>query len=263
MHYLIPDIRLRCFDPTSFKCGRVASTVFTPNDVVYIPSVYDFGTYSSIIGELESVNNSSNGKFLIQWHKSNHLIANDKYRGGQWKNECPTFQSIVNDIANGFNITPNATRVNIYRSGETGRWGQSESKPWHHDRSAKVSGLSQNITVGVSLGASRELGFKHAKRKSSPDDKWFNIKHGAVVSTVCDSGGIYAFTRDVNCEFQHSVLPSYRQFGSEKDIDRVSIIVWGTSSEMDFRDSRVSKNNIPSSMELGTRRYYKRFDSTT
>lgn len=262
MYYQVPDIRLRCFDSSKFKDGTIAKTIFTTNDIVHIPLVYDLETYAMVLEELEAANENSNGKLLVPWHKANHLIANDKHRGGAWKNECPTFQTIVDDIATGFNITPNATRINLYRSGEYGRWGHSETKPWHHDRSAKVPGLSQNITIGVSLGASREVAFKHTKRKASPDDKWYNIKSGAVVSTVCDSGSIYAFSRDVNCEFQHAVLPSHGQFGSDNDNDRLSIIVWGTSPTMDVKDSRVSTRDIPSARELGVR-YSTTFDSTT
>jgi hypothetical protein len=263
MHYQVPDIRLRCFDSNDFKHGNIAKTRFTVHDVVHIPSVYNIETYMSLLNELETANINSKGKLLNPWHKANHLIANDKHRGGAWKNECPTFQAIIDDISQGFNITANATRVNIYRSGENGRWGHSETKPWHHDRSAKTPGLSQNITVGVSLGCDRELAFKHAKKKKSPDDKWYNIRSGAVVSTVCNSGSIYAFSRDVNCEFQHAVLPVHGQFGANNDFDRVSIIVWGTSYTMDVADSRVSKSNIPSSRELGVSdRGYRKFDST-
>lgn len=261
MHYPVPDIRLRCFDVSKFKDGTIANTIFTSNDIVHIPSVYNFETYGTLLEELESAHEASNGKLLIPWHKANHLIANDKYKGGSWKDDCPIFKNIVDDIATGFNIIPNATRVNIYRSGDGGRWGHSETKPFHHDRAAKVAGLSQNITVGVSFGASREVAFRHAKRKNSPDDKWYNIKSGAVISTVCDHGSIYAFTRDVNCEFQHGILPSHGQFGCDTDIDRVSIIVWGTRCDMDVSDSRVSKRNIPSARELGIR-HSKNFQST-
>jgi hypothetical protein len=262
MHYTVPDLRLRCFCPEDFKNGKLANTQFTGNDVIQIPSVYCIETYGTLLEELETANEASNNKLLIPWHKANHLIANDKHRAGAWKEECPTFKAIIDDIATGFRVTPNATRVNIYRSGEAGRWGNSESKPMHHDRSAKVGGLSQNITIGVSLGASRELAFKHTKRKKSPDDKWYNIKSGAIISTVCDSGSIYAFSRDVNVEFQHGVLPSHGQFGSNEDIDRISIIVWGTRYDMDVSDSRVTTNNIPTARELGVKESKRRYKST-
>lgn len=260
MHYTVPDIRLRCFDPVSFRNGILRNTLFTVHDIVQIPSVYDIETYTLVTNELENANDT--GNLIVPWHKANHLVANDRHRGGQWKEECPTIRKIIDEIATGFNITPNATRVNIYRSGESGHWGQSDSKPFHHDRSATTPGLAQNITVGVSLGSEREIAFKHTKRKRSTDDKWHNIRSGTVISTVCSSGSIYAFARDVNCEFQHGVLPAHGQFGTSNDYDRISIIVWGTSYTMDVTDSRVSKRNIPSHNELGVARRNQRFDST-
>lgn len=260
MHYPTPDIRFRCFDSSEFRNGDLAKTKFTVHDVVHIPCVYNMETYMSLADELESINERSRGKLLIPWHKANHLIANDKYKGGSWKNECPTFQKIIDDITNGFNIAANATRVNIYRSGENGRWGQSESKPFHHDRAAKTPGLSQNITVGVSLGRDREVAFRHTKKKKSPDDPWYHIRSGALISTTCRSGSIYAFARDVNCEFQHGVLPSRHE--DHDDLDRISIIVWGTHYTLDKKDSRVSHRNIPTARELGIRERNKKYDST-
>lgn len=262
MHYIVPDLRIRCYDSKSFNNGDLSRIKMTVHDVIQIPSVYNIESYMSLVTELENANNDRNGKLLVPWHKSNHLVANDKHRGDNWKSCCPTLESIIDDIVIGFNITVNYTRVNIYRSGESGRWGESESKPFHHDRSASTAGLSQNITIGVSLGCEREIAFKHAKRKRDPDDRWHEIRSGTVVSSVCSPGSIYAFARDVNCEFQHGILPPHDQFGSNNDLDRVSIIIWGTSYNMDTNDSRVSKQDMPSSRELGINDRNKKFQST-
>jgi hypothetical protein len=259
MHYTVPDLRLRCFDQKSFRDGILRDTQFTVHDIIQIPAVYDMETYKSVVAELTVVNDNSNGKLIIPWHKKNHLVVNDKYRNGQWKDECPAINKIIDDIASGFNITVNNTRVNIYRSGESGRWGHSDIKPFHHD-----DNITQNMTFGVSLGCEREIAFKQTKRKKCPDSKWRNIPSGTIISTVASPGSIYAFARDVNCEFQHGILPVHGSFGNSlPSFDRISIVVWGTSYTMDTRDSRVSHNNIPSSIELGeTRIGNKRFTST-
>jgi hypothetical protein len=161
-----------------------------------------------------------------------------------WKRESPTFLRIVDDIEKAFNITANATRINIYGGASGGH--SADYKPFHYDMAATTPGLSRNITVTVSFGAERELAFKHTKKKLFPESKWPNIHKGTTVGVMCGTGSVYSFGRDVNCEIQHSLLE-----GVEEE-DRISVVVWGTGN-FDTRTSRVSKRATPTADELGIR----------
>lgn len=252
----IPTIRLRTFDVNDYMTGVIARTTLTANDVINVPKVYDMSVFNDVVNELFTYNKSHNNKLLVPWHKGNHLVANDRHMGGAWKKSCPTVEALISDMCNAFNVTAAATRVNVYSA--DGRFHTPDIKPFHHDRSAFTPGLSQNITISLSLGATREVAFKYTKFKADPERPWMfvNSKRSTVppvvLSNVCDNGSIYAFSRDVNCEFQHGLLPhNERLFKSDRD--RVSIIVWGTRKDMDVSQSRVSHRAIPSPYELGVR----------
>jgi hypothetical protein len=233
---IVPTIRLRTFDA---------------NDV---PNVYGMKTFNDVTRELHDYNTANNNKLLVPWHKGSHLVANDKHRGGAWKKDCPTVEALINDMCNAFNVTAVSTRVNVYSL--DGRHHVPDIKPFHHDRSASTPGLSQNLTISLSLGATREIGFKYVKYKAEPDRRWMFVTPKryvvppVVISNVCESGSIYAFARDVNCEWQHGVLASNDSIYLNNR-DRVSIIVWGTRNDMDMTQSRISKRMIPSPFELG------------
>lgn len=87
------------------------------------------------------------------WHEGAHLIS-------QNPSKCAKFQEIQNRIADYFGIANKSvgTRFNWYR--DSADW-----KPFHHDSAAfnKDRAQNQNITVGVSFGATRELAFLNAK----------------------------------------------------------------------------------------------------
>ena len=83
-----------------------------------------------------------------------HLISKNP-------SNSPTFQKIQQQIANYFSITnldAIGTRFNWYRD-------SSDWKPFHHDSAAFnfQRAQNQNITIGISLGVTRELAFLHAK----------------------------------------------------------------------------------------------------
>lgn len=247
MNNVTPTLRLRTFTAHDYMSGVIASPeTLTCHDIVNVPKIYGMDVYHQVVKELNDYNDDNNGKLIIPWHKGSHLIANDRHRNGTWKAECPTISTLVNDMCNAFNVTPNATRVNVYSN--------SDNKPFHHDRSAFTPGLTQNFTMALSLGATREIGFKYAKFKREPHKKWANYPKSLpqfVISNVCDNGSVYAFARDVNCEFQHGVLGGG---GVESDgADRVSIIVWGTKYDLNITNSRVSQRSLPTPMELGVR----------
>lgn len=237
-----PTLRICSYSPQEYHDGVIRDNTTTANDIITVPSAYDDQTHKNLLKEIYTCNEKNKGKLLIPWHKNTHLIANDRLKGGRWKDECPIFNSLIDDMCNSFNVTPNATRINIYKGGD-----EPDYKPFHHDRAAFTPGLSQNITIGLSFGATREIAFKHAKYKKSVESKWkFFPKHvpQTIISFPCRNGSIYSFSRDVNCEFQHGVL-----WGTCKE-DRISIIVWGTKYDLDVSQSKISKSQIPSKREL-------------
>lgn len=119
------------------------------------------------------------------------------------------FQQIQDKMAAYFDIQQKSvgTRFNWYKD-------SSDWKPFHHDSAAFNAdrAKNQNITVGVSFGATRELSFLHAK---TGDKIYFPQTNGMM----------FSFGRDVNINWKHAVnaLPPEEQDGK----GRISIILWG------------------------------------
>lgn len=242
MHRVVPDLRLRVLSPNDDTIPNL-----TGHDVVFAPGVFDDTTYEALTKEISTLND---GSMFLPWHKDAHSIANDKYMHGAWKTQSPTFCSIVDRVCALFNVRPMATRLNLYQG--AGVFNIPDTKPFHHDRAAFTPGLTQNITIGVSFGATRELAFRHVNKRNR------NNK-GAVLSLVCPHGSVYAFARDVNIEFQHGVLAP---LDSAPVGDRVSIIVWGeTRAPLLLHDSRISQSQVPSKYDLGINGTRKRRSS--
>lgn len=126
--------------------------------------------------------------------------------------ESPTFNMVIDRLCEYFNIRKNWSRFNWYQ--------YSEWKPFHHDSAAYSSerAKTQNITVGASFGACRELAFK---RTSSFSDNSKNCR----VYFPQTNNGVFSFGRDVNIHWKHGInaLPKDEQDGK----GRVSIILWG------------------------------------
>ena len=106
-----------------------------------------------------------------------------------------------------------ATRFNWYRDAE-------EWKPYHHDAAAvkPERAKTQNCTVAVSFGATRDAAFEHAKT-------------GTTVFFPQANGSAYTFGHDVNVEWRNGIpqVPEEfrhdgKEYGSEA---RISIIAWG------------------------------------
>jgi len=140
---------------------------------------------------------------FISWHEGAHLISKNP-------SNCPTFQQIQEKIAKYFGIEMKSigTRFNWYRD-------SSDWKPFHHDSAAfnPQRAKNQNITVGVSFGATRELAFHSA---SSEKTKIYFPQ---------TNGMLFSFGRDVNIQWKHGInaLKAEEQDGK----GRVSIILWG------------------------------------
>lgn len=202
----------------------------TVHDVLFVPELFcaehDYALYRDMLAELEA---SSGGEDIFQlWHGDSHVIANDRAQRGAWKTNSRMFQRVLKRIETYFGMTIAATRLNWYREG-TNDW-----KPFHHDRAAFTPDCPQNLTVACSLGpTTREVGFEHART-------------GTTVFMAAPNGSAYTFSRDVNCEWKHGVIP----LAAPADGGRISIIAWGWAVQ-DTAGSRITENDVPTARDLG------------
>jgi hypothetical protein len=127
----------------------------------------------------------------INWSK--HL----KYENPDFS---PTFNQIVDKMAEYFGVVVLQTRLNYYRDG-------NDWKPFHHDAHA-YGNKEENFTMGASFGDTRELVFKH-------------VGSGSTFMFPQQNGDVFAFNKEVNQKFMHGV-PKKPRTG-----ERFSIIAWG------------------------------------
>lgn len=201
-----------------FDFADKLSIKWTPRDVLIVPTLFQtykpFSIYEILVKEIEQAKSSlKNGESLLKlWHgnqtiEGTHVIADDHQN---WKEHVPMFQTIVNQIANWFNMKVESTRFNWYRD-------DNEWKPFHHDRAAveaKIA-LKQNITVAVSFGQTRGCAFEHAKNKT-------------VINFPQPDGCVYAFFDTTNVIWRHGVFPNRSHENQENSPKgRISIILWG------------------------------------
>jgi hypothetical protein len=173
-------------------------------NAIYLPYFHchakDFTLLAELARDMEL--EAENGG-MVNWSK--HL-----------KHENPafsaTFQKIVDDMADYFDVEVYATRMNFYRDG-------SDWKPFHHDSHA-YGGRAQreDFTMGASFGGSRELIFLH-----EPSGNTFTFPQ--------NNGDVFAFTSEVNKRFKHGV-PKARA----NNDPRFSIIAWGRRRSINNRN---------------------------
>ena len=163
----------------------------------------DWSLYYQLVEEMrEQQKKGVNKSEWISWHEGVHLISNNP-------TGSKTYQMIQEKIAKYFGIEQKSvgTRFNWYRD-------SSDWKPSHHDSAAfnPSRARTQNITVGVSFGATRELSFLHAQSKTR---LYFPQTNGML----------FSFGRDVNIQWKHGInaLPEEEQDGR----GRISIVLWG------------------------------------
>ena len=181
--------------------------VLDPRDIIVVPNLFceeeDESIYEKLLEELKATGKEDEGLWKL-WHGDTHLIADDHI---DWKDSCPTFNMVVEKIKKYFKMSATATRFNWYRD-------SSEWKPYHHDAAAVKPHIAkiQNLTIGVSFGAERDVSFQHAKNR-------------AVVNVPLPNGTTYGFMNQVNVDWRHGIpqLPPEQQ----NDKGRISIIVWG------------------------------------
>ena len=196
------DMNIRVSGPGEkykYKC--------TPNDVIVVNNLFckeeEHNIYELLLNEIKNANVDQENLWKL-WHGDTHLIADDHLN---WKEECPTFNMVLEKIKSFFNMKIKATRFNWYK--DTSQW-----KPFHHDAAAIKPHVAkvQNLTVGISFGAERDAAFEHAKTNTR-------------ISIPQPNGSLYAFGNKVNLEWKHGIpqLPPEKQSNN----GRISVIAWG------------------------------------
>eukprot|EP01036_Dinobryon_divergens_P024917 gene24917-33410_t len=165
------------------------------DDVVIVPDFFcredDWDIYYRLIDEMRH----SQGAHLISQNPSG----------------SPTFAAIQSRISQYFGINNKkvGTRFNWYRDA-------SDWKPFHHDSAAfnQSRAQNQNITVGVSFGATRELAFLHAAT-------------GNKIYFPQTNGMMFSFGRDVNISWKHGINALSAEEQRLDPRGRISIVLWG------------------------------------
>jgi hypothetical protein len=182
----------------------------TSRDVLLSPKLFDdfdkYEIYNKLSSEIENCGIPEE-QLLKMWHgndkiEGTHLIADDHRK---WKENCPTFNMVISRLKEVFKMDIKATRLNWYRDPD-------HFKPFHKDSSAinPDRALTQNFTVAVSFGVTKDAAFEHAKTKT-------------VISMPQPDGTIYSFTNDTNCIWRHGIL----QDKNHQKLGRISVIAWG------------------------------------
>jgi len=189
-NYDLPDINIILAAPNKKYSDR---------DVILAPNIFDNPNeiYEKLINEMQNVK-------MKMWHGDTHLIADDHTN---WKNNSTTFNFVVEKLSEYFNVEVKATRFNWYN--DPTMW-----KPYHHDAAAidPKKAENQNLTIGVSFGGTRSIGFEHATTRNK-------------IFIPLETGMTYAFGKDVNIEWRHGIPPLSNL---ETDLgSRISIILWG------------------------------------
>jgi len=112
------------------------------------------------------------------------------------------FEEIVSKVSKALQVKVKATRINYYSNG-------NDWKHYHRDSHKIVDGEREDITIGISLGASRELSFLHVASNNK-------------FSFPQNNGDLFAFTDEVNADFKHGIPKTKANVG-----ERFSIIIWG------------------------------------
>jgi hypothetical protein len=159
---------------------------------IYLPNFFcktdDTSIFDKLVLDLE--NNSEFG--MIKWSK------HEKHENPDFS---PTFNAIVKQMAEKFNVEVLVTRLNYYKDG-------NDWKPFHHDSHA-YGEKQENFTMGASFGESRALEFLH-----EPSGNKFSFPQ--------NNGDVFAFTTEINKKFMHGIPKSTAASGP-----RFSIIAWG------------------------------------
>lgn len=196
------------------------------DDVIITPNFEpDPNTYDNLLREMKELqDNGVEGSEYIPWQEGVHLIIKNPERS-------PTFNAIINHMCDYYEINTKtiAVRYNFFKD-------DIDFKCLHHDSAAfnKQRAKNQNITLGLSLGKTRELVFKHAK-------------NGDLIYMPMPDGTLYSFSKAVNIQWMHGInaIPKSDQTNE----GRISIIVWGYTNKL------VDEPNEPKMLENNDRRH--------
>jgi hypothetical protein len=190
------------------------NSIITERDVIVVPNFlqeeYEGQLYDKLLKEIAESGINEDNLWKL-WHGDTHLIADDNLN---WKNKVPTFEYIIKRIESYFNMDIKSTRFNLYKD-------SSDWKPFHHDAAAVKEHIAkiQNFTVGVSLGATRNIAFENAKTKTT-------------ISIVLPNCYAYGFAKDVNIMWKHGIPQVHPD--KAHDNGRISIIAWGRESRVPY-----------------------------
>merc|ERR1712117_856642 len=118
---------------------------------------------------------------------------------------------VLEHLAGLFDARPLAWWINLYPTGR-------DAKNFHKDN------FGQNITIGASFGATRNLTFRHAATRDE-----FHFPQ--------ENGDVFAFREKVNSAFLHGMHP-LRSNEPELGL-RISVIVMGRADSDEFRSHRM------------------------
>jgi len=171
-------------------------------DVFLCPNIFTNNNYyNTLLDEIKQIGKDDIFKL---WHGDTHYIVDDHIN---WKKLCPKFMEIINIIKEYFDIDVKATRFNWYEN-------SNNFKPYHFDAAAfdEEKAKFQNITIGISFGAKRDIEFEHAVSKNT-------------VSFPLANGMVYGFSKQVNIDWRHGIPQIHPDNFIEQG--RISIIIWG------------------------------------
>jgi len=235
-----PDLRIRIGSNSISSYNQKLKH----DDVLIVPELFgkedDWSMYYKLIEEMTDIQNQPdfnsgrnfrNGKSTdwISWHEGAHLILKDP-------SSSPTFQSIIDKLCTYFHIRPKSigTRFNWYR--DSNDW-----KPFHHDSAAfnPQRAKNQNITVGVSFGATRELAFVRAYEHDLPEplleqqQKHHQNRQKVRIYFPQTNNGVFSFGRDANILWKHGVNALSPEEQTMESRGRISIILWGLAQNVE------------------------------
>jgi hypothetical protein len=137
-------------------------------------------------------------EFKQRWMKGGTRLHRPSAIGSdELLNQSETYRDIIMLGARHFRASPVRSIINFYRNGD-------DSTSFHSDQYPH----GEDITVGISFGASRPLLFEHIEtlqRFTFPQE----------------NGDCFAFTKEINFTFRHAVP---KQAGAS---GRISVIFWG------------------------------------
>lgn len=161
----------------------------------------DLGLVKALLTDIDKL-----GERVTKHRSGRHLQA-----FGDRLTASPTFTAIVARLLTIFDLSMVDCWINVYRDG-------GESKSWHFDNYQDRS-PEPTVTIGLSLGGSRDLAFEYAPRGVPTGQQFFVHQK---------NGDVFAFDETFNRNFRHAI-PAARS--PEKTGLRVSVIIWAMEGQ--------------------------------